>query len=313
MNIGIVEPEGFSEKVIKFLSEENTVERLVGNEGDLAKFIVDKEAIFVRLRSYWGKKILEKAPKLKYLCTPTTGLNHIDLNYCLERNIYVVSLKGEADFLTRNIKATPEHTFGLLISLLRWYNRAFLSLANRDNDRDHYKGREIFEKNVGIIGMGRVGTVLAGYLRAFGANILYYDNAKVTSEHTECSSMFDLISKSDIVFLTASYSVENKRMINRKLIDLMRDKYFINTARGELVDEAYLIEKIAGDHFAGVAIDVISNEHHKNNLNKFIDLTAGHNLIITPHISGVTFESMAKTEEFIARKLLKIESNDLLG
>ena len=98
-------------------------------------------------------------------------------------------------------------------------------------------------------------------------------------------------------------------MIDKNLLLLMKDKYFVNTARGELIDEEFLLKIIQEDfHFKGLALDVFSDETKQNNINKFIKLSKNNNLILTPHVAGATFESMVRTEEFLVEKLaLKIE------
>ena len=92
-------------------------------------------------------------------------------------------------------------------------------------------------------------------------------------------------------------------MISENLLELMKGKYFVNTARGELVNEPALLKKVQSNHFQGLAIDVLSNENGCHNLNKLRKLSRLRNVIITPHIAGATYESMSRTEEFIASKL----------
>ena len=116
-----------------------------------------------------------------------------------------------------------------------------------------------------------------------------------------------MIQKVNIVILCASYSKPNYKFFNKDSIDLLKDKYFINTARGELVDEEYLIDKIKDNYLKGVALDVIHNEQLENNkLEELLELTTDRNLIITPHISGATYTSMHRTEEFIVEKFINI-------
>jgi D-3-phosphoglycerate dehydrogenase len=306
VQIGILESKDFSkiaEQNLKKLGEVSYY-----NEENLNNFLVDKDILFVRLKYKIDKEFLKISHKLKYLCTPTTGLNHIDLEECKKYNIKVISLKGEYEFLS-SIRATPEHSFGLLLALLRNYKSAFLNTTNTDWDRDKYKGFEIYGKTIGIIGMGRVGKLLSKYLEVFGASIVFIDINKVDidSENVhQVENLESLINLSDIIFLTASYSKENRHMIDKRAIDLMKNKFFINTSRGELIDEDYLIEKIEQNHFKGIALDVISNEVMQiNKLNKFLPLTKTNNFIITPHIGGATYESMWKTEEFIVNKLIE--------
>lgn len=305
MQIGILEKKDFSPKAIGMLRKMGRVEFFEG--GNSGKFFKDKEIIFVRLKYFIGKEMLNQAKKLKYICSPTTGLNHLDLAEIKKRNIAVLSLKGENKFLS-NVRATPEHTFGLLLALLRNYKKAFLNKKNTVWNRDKFKGYEIFRKSVGIIGFGRIGKILAKYLHAFGAKVFFYDaddKTKPCYGAAKMKNLDSLIRKCDVLLLCASFSEKNKKFFNKKHIDLLKNKYFINTARGELIEEEYLIKKIKENYFKGVALDVISNETGKNNLNKFINLVENRNFILTPHISGATSESMHDTEEFLAEKLKK--------
>lgn len=302
MRIGILEYMDFSSAAIKNLSRLGSVEFLK-NE-NIEFFLENKDVIFIRLGFLIDKKFLDMCFNLKYICTPTTGLNHLDLDEVKNRNIQIISLKNEANFLA-TIRATPEHTFGLILSLLRNYKKAFNNslLWQRDN----FKGYELFQKNVGIIGFGRVGNILAKYLNAFDCNTYFYDiKAKEELYGTKRLSSIELmINKSDIILMCASYSDKNREFFNKYYINLLKNKFFINTARGELIDENYLLEKIEEGYFKGVALDVISNENSNNNLETMLTLSKKRNFIITPHIAGATFESMSKTEEFITKKLLE--------
>ena len=303
MRIGILEPKDFSKKAIDMLNSIGEVTLFDGE--DLDSYIVDKEILFIRLANFIGNDFLQKAKNLKYICTPTTGLNHIDLEECEKKQIEIVSLKSEYNFLS-TIRATPEHTIGLVLSLLRNYKEAFLSDNNPHWDREKYKGFELYENSVGIVGFGRVGKILAKYFKAFGAKIYFNDiDDSIQEIHgaIKLSTPEDVINKSNIVILSASYTESNHQFFDKKKIGLLENKYFINTARGELVDEEYLITKIDQNFFKGIAIDVIQNEQSNNNLDKLLKLVEANNLIVTPHIAGATYSSMHRTEEFIVNKL----------
>ncbi|MFA7252973.1 MAG: NAD(P)-dependent oxidoreductase [Patescibacteria group bacterium] len=305
MQIGILEKKDFSPEALDMLRTIGDIS--LYSEGDLGQFISSKEVIFIRIKHFWDKEMFAKAKRLKYLCTPTTGLNHIDLAEAEKRGVKIISLKGEYDF-TGTIAATPEHTFGLTLALLRNYKEAFLSEKNKEWDRDQYKGHEIKDNKVGIIGFGRVGRMIAGYFKTFGAEVFFFDadqEKQPLNGETKCLSVGELISGSNIIILAASYSEGNNKFIGKKEFDLMADKYFINTARGELVDEDYLLDRIEAGAFAGVAVDVITRENHQNNLERWLSLVNNRNLIITPHIAGATYESMEKTEIFVANQLIK--------
>jgi D-3-phosphoglycerate dehydrogenase / 2-oxoglutarate reductase len=305
VQIGILEPKDFSQIALKNLSNIGCVKQY--DNKNLDNFLSNKEILFVRLAYLVDENFLNKLKKIKYICTPTTGLNHIDIEECNKRKIKVISLKDEYDFLS-TIRATPEHTFGLILSLIRNYKEAFLSNHNYHWDRERCKGFELYGSVVGIIGFGRVGKILSKYLNAFNAKIFFFDvddSIKKTDIASKLSSVKELISRSDIVVMSASYNRDNDSFFDKEYIDLLRDKYFVNTSRGELINEDYLIKKIKENFFRGVALDVIQKEQEKNNLEELVGLTEKNNLIITPHISGATFNSMRKTEEFMVNKLLK--------
>ncbi len=300
MRIGILEPKNFSTSAINELSELGDLSVFKDNIDD---FLKDIDVLFIRLGYFIGEDILNKAPRLKIICSPTTGLNHIDLEETKKRNIKIISLKNEREFLS-TIRATPEHTFGLVLALLRNYKSSFLNSQNTEWNRDKYTGNEIYGNKTGIIGLGRVGKILAKYFNCFGAEVFYYDiDSKIQTDLNiiQTNSIEELINKTEIIILSASYS--DKIIINRNHFNLMKNKYFINTARGELIDENYLIEKIDDNFFKGVAIDVITNENGDNNLSNILKVADNKNVILTPHISGATFTSMNRTEKFIVGKL----------
>ena len=306
MQIGIIEPQDFSLRALTFLSDLGNVSKF--ESGKIEDFLVDKDIIFVRLNYYFDTHILSNANKLKYICTPTTGLNHLDLDYLRKKNIKVISLKGEFEFLS-DIRATSEHTFGLILSLLRNYKNA-ISTTKENFSRDLYKGDEIFNNSIGIIGFGRIGILLAKYIEAFNGNCFFYDTDTTIKEiygAKRLNSVEQLISKCNVITLCASYEVTSNKFFNKAYIDLLKDKFFINTSRGELINEKYLLKKIKENFFKGIAIDVIRDESKENNnLDEFLNIDKSINFIITPHIAGATFTSMKRTEEFIVGKLKQL-------
>lgn len=303
MQIGIVEPQDFSLRALTLLSELGNISKF--ESGKIEDFLVDKEIIFVRLNYYFDTHILSNANKLKYICSPTTGLNHLDLDYLKKNKIKVISLKGEFDFLS-DIRATSEHTFGLILSLLRNYKNA-ISISKEKFNRELYKGDEIFNNSIGIIGFGRLGKLLAKYIEAFNGNTFFYDTDSSIKEiygAKRLDSVEELISNCNVILLCASYELTSNKFFNKAYIDLLKDKFFVNTSRGELIDEKYLLKKVKENFFKGIAIDVLRDESKdKNNLDEFLSVDKSINFIITPHIAGATFTSMKRTEEFIAKKL----------
>lgn len=305
--IGILEPDNFSPKAISKLEQigEVTTYQGDGSKEDIKAFITNKNALFIRLKYQIDQELVEGAVGLKYICSPTTGLNHISIT---SPDIKIVSLKGEYGFL-ETIRATPEHVFGLTLALLRNYATAFIKSEHQEWNRDVYRGYELFGAKIGIIGLGRIGRLLVRYFTAFDANVGYYDimpKDNVPEDIICYDSIEELINNSEIVILEANYTPENDKMITADLLRMMKGKYFINAARGELVDEQALLEMIKDNYFKGVAVDTFANEAKGGNLEiEFIKLTEGRNLIVTPHIGGATYTSMMRTEEFVAEKTIK--------
>lgn len=299
--LGICEPNNFSTVALDLLKRYFEVHCFQGD--DLKGFIEDKNILFVRLGYKYDDELLGKANDLKYICSPTTGLNHISLS---GEKVSVISLQGEQSFLA-SIRATPEHVFGLTIALLRNYSHAFLSQENSRFDREPYKGKELYNNNIGIIGMGRIGRLLSKYFKAFDANVFFCDVIDIfDSEYgIRCRDINELIDRTNVIILEANYTKENSKMITKEHFVKMKNKYFINAARGELVDEETLISLMQSGWFAGVALDVLDNENSDaRNLYRLLELRKNSNVIITPHIGGATYSSMQRTEEFIAKKLI---------
>jgi D-3-phosphoglycerate dehydrogenase len=301
--IGILEPVFFSDRAIKTLNRIGNVSLF--ENGEISSFLNDKEIIFIRLNYYIDINILNSAPLLKYICTPTTGLTHINMKDINSRRIEVFSLKGENVFLS-GIRATPEHLFGLTLALLRKYKDCFFSPEEGIAGRYRYIGEEIYKSRVGIIGFGRIGKILAGYFNCFGAKVFFYDKDPGITGFpytSKMNSIAEVIESANIIILCASY--KNEVILTKEHIDLLEDKFFINGARGELIDEVYLLDKLEKRKIKGVALDVISSENMEiNNLKRFVSNMEYNNLILTPHIGGATHESLKKTEEYLALKLV---------
>lgn len=302
MQIGLLEPDRFDAAVIDKLQVLGPVKSYTG--GDLRAFLEPVEALFVRLGYAIDAQLLSSAPRLRYLCSPTTGHNHIDEAALSERNIRLLSLRGERLFL-ETIRATPEHTFGLILSLLRRYHAAFQHVAAGGWDRDLFRGEELYGQRVGIIGLGRVGFRVASYCQAFGAHVSFCDPREVPADPDwqRRDTALDVIAESRIVVLCASYTAGMSPVVGSPEIAALAGRYFVNTARGELVDEEALLQALQARTLAGLATDVLSHETAGHQLARFNTLAQDQNVILTPHVGGATSTAMARTEDFIADKL----------
>jgi D-3-phosphoglycerate dehydrogenase len=297
-----------------YSSEAENILKLVGEvhgksltRGQLLECLADFDVLIVRLGFQVDQEMIDHGLRLKAIVSATTGLDHIDVAYAQGKGIRVLSLRGEYDFL-RNIPATAEHTWGLLLSLIRFIPSAFQSVLDGEWERDLFRGRDLAGKRLGILGLGRIGEKIARYGLAFSMNVYAYDPYRQgwVDGVQVMQSQSALLEVSQIFTIHVPLSDQTRLLIGKdELEHLPHEAVLINTARGEILAEAALLESLESGRLAGAAIDVIWNERSiEGGQSKLLDYARQHrNLIITPHIGGATFESMAMTEVFMAHKL----------
>ncbi|HBH32841.1 MAG: hydroxyacid dehydrogenase [Desulfofustis sp. PB-SRB1] len=312
--IVIAESIGFSPRAVRELEQIGAVYKADWKRQDLLAGLADTTILWVRLRNLIDQQVIDAAPRLRYIVTATTGLNHIDVEYAQTKGITIVSLRGEALFL-RTVRASAEHTVALILALLRKIPAASASVCRGNWQRDFFKGNELYERTVGIVGFGRIGRLVANYLLAFGSSVLttdpLYRPAEGLTEVTPVS-LETLLERSDIVSLHVDYKPENKRFFGFDAFQSMKNTaYFINTSRGELVDEMGLLRALEDQEIQGAALDVLAGETGvKTAEHPLVVYSRTHeNLLITPHIGGCTHESMEKTELFMLEKLERMLRN----
>jgi D-3-phosphoglycerate dehydrogenase / 2-oxoglutarate reductase len=268
------------------------------------------DVLIVRLGHAIDRAVLDAAPNLRVIVSATTGLDHIDLGATDERGIEVLSLRGETEFL-RTVWATAEHTWALLLALLRHIVPAARSVMSGEWDRDRFRGRELNGTRLGILGLGRIGTKIAAYGRAFGMDVAAYDPyvhdwpTDVRREQT----VEDLLTRSEILSIHIPLNRETEGLLDRaRIAQLPMGAVVVNTSRGEIIDEDALADALATGRLAGAALDTIHNERDADLRARARILELARKVdyvLITPHIGGATKESMARTEEFLARKLAR--------
>jgi len=250
--------------------------------------------------------IMGRAPRLRAIVSPTTGLDHIDLGAAAERDIRVFSLAGERTFL-RGVHSSAEHTFALLLSLVRYIPAAVESVRRYEWRPDRYRGRELSGKKLGLVGCGRIGVKVAGYARAFGMRVLGYDPHRQPWPRgiERRISLEMLLKNSDVLSIHVPLTDQTTGMIGvRQLHLLPPGAILINTARGRVINERALVEHLERGHLAGAAVDVLSNEPLlKGQRHPLIEYARTHdNLLITPHIAGATHEAVERTDLFVVRR-----------
>lgn len=308
MRILVAECEHFSPGATRVLEELGEVTAADLDRAGLLAAAANTEVLWVRLRNRIDAEVMDAAPGLRVICTPTTGLNHIDLAEAGRRGVRVVSLRGEVDFL-KDIRATAEHTIALALALMRRLPAAVRHVEGGGWNRDPFRGNELYGKTVGVVGYGRLGRIVARYLDAFGCRVLASERPDwdgAADGFVKLVPLEELLSHSGIVTLHVNLCQATENFFDRSCFEKMRPgAWFINTARGELIDEAALLDRLKSGALSGAALDVLREEHRLDaRTNPLLAWAREHgNLLLTPHIGGCTVESMAKTEEFLARQL----------
>jgi D-3-phosphoglycerate dehydrogenase len=266
------------------------------------------QCLFIGLKNVIDEEILAQATQLKCIVSPTTGLSHIDVKEAEKRHVTVLSLRGETTFLS-SVSATAELTWGLLLALVRRIPAADRSVRHGNWDRDRFYGNELRGRTLGIVGFGRLGKMISEFGRAFGMNVVMNDISSPSENDIRFLSLDDLLECADVVSVNASLNESTKGLLGKREFNLMKPgALLINTSRGEILDEAALLNSLETGRLAGAAIDVMAGETSlksrwllESDLYRY--LLRNDNLIITPHIGGVTHESVSKTNKFMINKL----------
>lgn len=304
-----VEPENYSPQAVEILRQMGEVRLAQPDRTGLLAAVSDVDALIVRLAFQIDEQVIAAAPNLRAVVSATTGLDHIDLAAAERHGVKVLSLRGEEEFL-KSIPATAELTWGLLLSLTRNIPAAFDSVLQGSWQRDLYKGHDLAGRRLGILGLGRIGHMVARYGLAFNMQVLAYDpvSSRRMEGVTAVVSMDELLRQSDILSIHVPLNASTIGLIGRRELDLLPDgALLVNTSRGDIVEEKALAAALESGRIAGAALDVLSNERSEAlTTSPLIQYARTHsNLILTPHIGGATYESMAATEIFMAKKLVE--------
>jgi len=306
--VRVAEPEGFSRAALARLREVADVALAPCSRAEIPRLFSEVDVFWFRLAHRLDDALLPLDPRCRIVATPVTGLDHIDLAACAKRGIRVVSLKGETEFL-RDVRATAELTLGLALALLRSIPAAAADVRAGRWERSAFRGRELFGKTAGIVGVGRLGSIVARYFAALGMRVIGCDPRSDFPEHVErVDSLPALFSQSDVVSIHASYDASTRHLIDASVLASAKaGLVLLNTARSGLVDEAALLRALASGRIAGAALDVLSGEPDVSGAHPLVAYARAHaNLLIVPHLGGNTLESFDKTERFVAERVVAL-------
>lgn len=310
MKIAFFETQGWEEKYvneklgdqeIRYFNEPLTPE--------IVSEIKDYEVVSTFIYSKLDIEVLGRLPNLKFIATRSTSFDHIDIDECNKRGIYIcnVPVYGE--------NTVAEHTFALILSLTRNLNRTFQRQSKEDYRLEGLKGFDLHSKTLGVIGTGPIGTHVIKIAKGFGMNVIAYDHHP--KETLPCVLNYkyvdlnELLKTSDVITIHVPHTQHTHHLINLENINIIKKgAILINTSRGGIIENKALIKALDEGIVSNAGLDVIEGEapvaeekqilYHPETLKtvsqlaKQASLLNRENVVITPHIGFYSQETLEK-------------------
>jgi D-3-phosphoglycerate dehydrogenase / 2-oxoglutarate reductase len=267
------------------------------DRSQLLSAIADVDAILVRSATQVDAEAIAAAKNLKVIARAGVGLDNVDIKSATQAGVMVVNAP------TSNIVSAAELTIGHILSLARHIPAASSALKNGEWKRSKYTGTELFEKKLGIIGLGRIGALIAARAQGFEMEILAYDpyvtSARAAQLGVQLVTLDELLEQSDFITIHMPKTPETVGMIGTEAFARMKDTaYIINVARGGLVDENALHQALEAGEIAGAGIDVFVQEPSTD-----LPFFGLDNVVVTPHLGASTDEAQEKAGISVARSV----------
>ena len=305
---------GFQNDTMEYLTRYFSVKTFPNPQNDDSATLGEAKVIFAPMGFVFGKKTIDQCQKLEIIGSPTTGLVHIDVEYAQEKNISICSLKNQQKFLA-SITPTAELAWGLILSVVRKIPWAHDSVC-----QGKWIGREFGKRTprmmsnmrLGVVGLGRLGSWVAKYGKAFKMDVYYFDPYVEDERYIKCPTLSELAKVSDIVSVHVHLSGETENLIGREFFNaLPKGAFIVNTARGGIVNEDALLEVLNSGRLGGAGLDMLAGEHlpeFKKNLleHPLIQYARAHdNLVLTPKMGGATVDAWAMTERRVVDLIIQ--------
>ncbi|HUS08667.1 MAG TPA: NAD(P)-dependent oxidoreductase [Bryobacteraceae bacterium] len=294
--------------VFESLAREIEVVSVPPSRDVLMERIAEFDIYFASLHVIADRALMERACRLRLIASASTGLDHIDTAFAETRGITVLSLREDTAFLN-SLTATAELAWALLLATVRRLPWAFAAAQHGNWARDQFRGHQISGRTLGILGYGRLGRIVAEYGRSFRMRVLAHDRRAVVPEAgVEMVDFERLLSEADVLSIHIHLTKGNRRAIGAAELSKMKPgAILVNTSRGGIVDEDALLEALSSGRLGGAGLDVIDGEWRSDLASHpLIEWSREHqNLVISPHIGGVTFESQRAAIEYSVAKILR--------
>lgn len=271
---------------------------------EIIQTIGQYDGLIIRSKTNVDKELIDLGEKLTFVARAGAGIDKVDYPYLTSKKIPLINApEGNRD-------AVGEHTIGVLLSILHRINQANEEVKNNLWDREGNRGWELKDRTVGIFGYGYMGSSLAQKLSGFGCKVIAYDKYKSNfgDKYAEEVNLERFFLETEILSIHVPLTDETNQIFDRTLLaKFAKLKVVLNTARGEVLSLAALLELLQTDQLFGVGLDVLENEKilalTQSQQLIFNELKAMNNVILTPHVAGWTFESYERINRVIVDKL----------
>jgi len=298
---GVAGPEDPRLQLLRDAGWEISTHRWAGGRPDeesVVELVQGNDAVIASSTERYTRSVVERADTLKHIARWGVGFESIDVPAATDNGVLVTTTQGS------NHWAVADHTFGLMLSLAR--RIVELDRVARTGRWSRPLGRDVWQKTVGVVGLGRIGKGVAQRASGFEMQVLAYepypDRAFCEQWRVELVALDDLFRRSDYVTLHAPGEDDNAQLVDRRRLGLMRPTaVLINTARGVLVDEDALYEALVGGKLAGAGLDVRAQEPPGGD-DRFAALD---NVVLTPHVAGSTREAHAVGSVMVVESVLQ--------
>jgi len=289
--------------------------RSIGVEGDYQpKLLAADVPAALAARPYVGLMVRSKmritaallahGPQLRYVARAGAGVDNIDEEALAAAGVVLVNApEGNRD-------AVGEFATGQLLALLRHTTTADAEVRRAEWHREANRGEELGTKTVGLLGYGHMGRAFARRLRGFGCTVLAHDHnpAVLPDGHAELVPLAELQARAEVLSLHIPYSAANHQVVNETFLAAFQHRiYFLNTARGEVVDQAALVARLQSGMVRGAALDVLDNEKLATltpaQQASFDYLRTSPHVVLSPHIGGWTHQSYQRINEVLVEKI----------
>ena len=265
---------------------------------ELKACIGDYHGLIIRSATKVTSEIINAAKNLKVIGRAGSGLDNVDRAAATKKGIVLMNTPGG------NTITTAEHSIALMVALARQIPQATISMKAGKWEKKKFMGVELFNKTLGIIGIGNIGSQVAKRAQGLAMNVIAYDpflsEDKAKAMGVEKVDIKELFRRSDFITIHTPLTPETKNMINKETIKMMKPGVrIINCARGGIINEKDLYEALVGGKVAGVALDVFEKEPPENN-----PLLKLNNVISTPHLGASTKEAQENVAVAVAEQVV---------